>query len=187
MRVFAALPFPDAAREQLRLYTASVAPAFNRARPAWVAARNLHLTLHFFGELDQRGVAALRALLVDPATRCAPLCIRTGALSLLPSPRAPRVLYLAADIQPPEPLRHLVRSIREIAKELGAETDVRPWRAHLTLARLKEPWAPELSALPPPPVIDFALDAFDLMSSALRPGGPEYVRIERFALGARAI
>jgi len=181
MRVFAALPFPDAARERLRHYAESIAPAFDRARPSWVASQNLHLTLHFFGELDHRAVSELRALLGTSAAQCPPLCISTGRLLLLPSSRAPRVLYVEARIQPADELLRLVRSARQIAQTLGAECNERPWKAHLTLARLKEPWAPDLRSLPQPPAIEFELEATDLMSSRLSPAGAEYTRIERFA------
>ncbi len=184
MRVFAALPFPPAAREQLQHYSASIAPAFDRARPTWVSPHNLHLTLHFFGELDNRAMSELRALLGASAAHCAPLRITTGHLSLLPSISAPRVLYVEAHIQPSDALSRLVRSARQAAQTLGAVCDARPWKAHLTLARLKEPWAPNLRSLPQPPALEFKLEAFDLMSSRLSRGGAQYSLIERFAFRA---
>lgn len=183
MRLFAALPFPATARAQVHRFAISIAPAFDRARPSWVAEQNLHLTLHFFGELDDRRASELRALLDGTASKCPPLRITTGGLSVLPSLRAPRVLFIAADVQPTEPLHQLVRSVRKIALDLGAEADSRPWTAHLTLARLKEPWAPDLRSLPPPPALSFELDAFELLSSRLRPDGAEYSRVARFSLG----
>ncbi len=184
MRVFAALPFPNAARDRLRDYTVSIAPAFDRARPSWVAPENLHLTLHFFGELDDRAVSELRALLGVSAAQCSTLQITTGRLSLLPSFKAPRVLYIEARIQPAKALQQLVQSARQIARTLGAENDSRPWRAHLTLARLKEPWAPDLRSLPQPPALEFELKAFELMSSKLSPSGAQYTSIERFLFRA---
>ncbi len=180
MRVFAALTFPAAARERLRRYTATIAPAFDRARPSWVAPQNLHLTLHFFGELDNSALPELRSHLGASATQCPPLRIATGRLSVLPSVKSPRVLYIEADIQPNEQLQRLVRDTRKIAQTLGAECDLRPWRSHLTLARLKEPWAPDLRSLPQPPALEFELETFELMSSSLSSVGARYTSIERF-------
>ncbi|HNY98708.1 MAG TPA: RNA 2',3'-cyclic phosphodiesterase [Rectinema sp.] len=182
MRLFAALPFPVATQNQIGAYCASLEEAFRPARPSWVPPQNLHLTLHFFGELEAEDAEKLKILLSDLANLCPPLRITTEDLSMLPSMNRPRVLYLATHIEPFEPLTILINRIREIAIQLGAETDARPWKAHLTLARLKLPIAPELSSLPRPPKLSLSIDSFELLRSTLSPSGAVYSRISRFAL-----
>jgi len=74
----------------------------------------------------------------------------------------------------------LIDRIREIAAQLGAQTDARPWNAHLTLARLKLPYAPNLSSLPKPPMLSLYIDSFELLQSTLSPVGAIYSKIRRF-------
>jgi len=181
MRLFAALPFPAAAQNQIGTYCASLEESFRPARPSWVPPQNLHLTLHFFGELEAEDAEKLKVLLSDAANICPPLKITTEGLSVLPSMNRPRVLYLATRIEPFEPLTRLINRIRKIAVQLGAETDARPWKAHLTLARLKLPIAPELSSLPKLPKLNLSIDSFELLQSTLSPTGAVYSRISRFA------
>lgn len=180
MRLFAAIPLPAADQHRIAEYCRTIAPLFVSARPSWVPEENLHLTLHFFGELDPRVAATLQNLLEAEAANCPPLTLRIGNLSVLPSVRAPRVLYLHTHIEPAPPLFSLIDRLRIIASEIGAETDSRPWKAHLTLARLKEPWIPELSSLPAVPDISFTSNAFELMQSRLTRGGAMYSCVRRY-------
>ena len=181
MRLFAAFPLPAAAQHRIAEYCRTIAPSFALARPSWVPEENLHLTLHFFGELDQKNAATLQNLLEAEAINCPSLTLRIGNLSVLPSLRAPRVLYLHTRIEPAAPLFSLIDRLRIITSQIGAETDSRPWKAHLTLARLKEPWIPELSSLPAAPEISFAIDAFELMQSRLTREGAMYSCVRRYA------
>jgi 2'-5' RNA ligase len=182
MRLFTCLPFPADAQGQIAAYARSLVPAFGRALPSWVPQENLHLTLHFFGEVEEQVAARLQVLLEEAARPCPALHIATGRLSVLPSMKSPRVLYIAADIQPSEALENLVRSMRAIASAIGAETETRPWKAHLTLARLKAPFLPEPSSLPAPPSLTFSIDAFELMRSRLTPSGAIYTSLQRYPL-----
>jgi len=185
MRLFASLPFPVYAQEQVANYIHSLVPVFGRARPSWVPRENLHLTLHFFGEIESQTTIRLQALLADAAHLCPPLHVSTAKLSILPSLKAPRVLYIATEIRPAEPLAELVVRLRGIAAQIGAEVDTRPWKAHLTIARFRIPWAPELVSLPEPPKLAFPIDAFELMQSRLDRSGAVYSVLDRYPLAGR--
>lgn len=185
MRLFASLPFPVHVQRQIADYSHSLVPAFGRAHPSWVPQENLHLTLHFFGELEAGTTAKLQTLLAESAPLCPPLQLATGKLSVLPSLRAPRVLYISIEIQPVEPLAELIGRMRDIAAQIGAETDTRPWKAHLTLARLKIFWIPEFSSLAAPPKLTFVVDSFELMQSKLDRSGAVYSCFRRYPLAGK--
>jgi len=139
MRLFTCLPFPVHVQGQIADYVNALVPLFGRTQPIWVPKKNLHLTLHFFGEVEVQTAAKLQALLEEAAGLCPALQLATGKLSALPSQRAPRVLYIAVDIQPAEAPAKLIGRMRTIAALIGAETETRPWKPHLTLASSKYP------------------------------------------------
>ena len=182
MRLFTCLPFPVHVQGQIADYVLSLVPVFGHTQPSCVPKENLHLTLHFFGEVEMQSAAKLQVLLEEASGLCPELQLATGKLSILPSPKAPRVLYIAVDIQPAEAPAKLVGRMRAIAAQIGAETETRPWKPHLTLARLKIPLMPELSSLPAPPSLSFSIDAFELMLSRLNPSGAVYSPLKRYPL-----
>lgn len=183
MRLFVALPLPSECRSAIANYCRAIAPAFVHARPTWVAEENLHFTLHFFGEVEPDLVPELMEHLEACRQLSPPLDLRTGGLSFLPSMRVPRILHIEADIEPKPRLLSLVSELRAIAEKFGAETDHRPWKAHLTLARLKENHVPRLSELPPPPRLSARLEFFALMASTLERSGARYSVVGEFPLG----
>lgn len=183
MRLFVALLLPAECRSAVADYCRAIAPAFVHARPSWVSEENLHFTLHFFGEVDPVLVPKLAGHLEACRQLAPPLDLRTGGLSFLPSARVPRILHMNAAIEPSPRLLSLVDELRAIAADLGAETDSRPWKAHLTLARLKENRVPQLSELPPPPRISTQLRSFALIASTLERSGARYSIVGEFPLG----
>jgi len=174
MRLFAALPFPVTVQTRLNQFALSIAPLFERARPMWVPRQNFHITLHFFGELEESAAADLQDRMRESAGLCRPLRILTEKLSVLPSFRSPRVLIIETRILPAADCGALVQDLRKIAFQIGAETDFRPWKAHLTLARFKELRIPDVSTLPALPQVSFEVPAVALMRSKLSSHGAEY-------------
>jgi len=187
MRLFVALPFPQAIQTQIGNYCAQLEPAFRHARPNWVAPENLHLTLHFYGELDEKRAEQLQDRLAAACKLCPSLTLATTKLAVLPSVRTPRVLYIDLKIEPLERLLAFVEQLRAIAQDLGAENDSRPWTAHLTLARLKVPSIPELSTLPKPPHVQFSLDSFDLIQARLGRTGAVYTVMRHYHFGTSTL
>ena len=149
----------------------------------------MHITLIFFGELDQRALAVVLGALEDPSLAVGPIAASLGGLGQFPPRGAPRVLYC--------PIRRGAEEIRELHRRLRAvllaawaaagPTDVaaepagpawdegRPLTPHLTVARGRGgAVVPEdLEAIYrfEQPV---TLERLVLLQSILRPAGAEY-------------
>jgi 2'-5' RNA ligase len=180
LRLFLAINLDDSEKDLIRDYCEKISVNFRLARPTWVNGKLMHISLHFFGEVDNQtkmsietGLAALQN---KPTIES---CDSTG-LVYLPSARDPRVLCLKIEVSPEKAVSAFVKDIRKLAINLGTATDNRPWRGHITLARLKTMNAPLLSSLPDPPLLRFHPKSFDLMRSVLLPGGPVYHIVKRF-------
>lgn len=135
MRLFVALNLDPAVREAI---AAAVAP-LREAAPglAWVAADRLHLTLKFLGERADEAVPELRGTLEDLARRHRPFGLDLKGVGAFPNFRRARVVWLGVDAEPR--LELLQHDVEERLAAIGYELEGRPFRPHLTLARVRRP------------------------------------------------
>lgn len=170
LRLFFAIPAPPAvvdlaARAQARL---------RGLRAALPALEGLHLTLAFLGDQDPSVLEPLSQAAARAAAGRAPFALRTAGLGGFPRLSAPRVLYLAFEPQPA--LDALATALRQQLAVQRISFDPKPLKAHLTLARLREP--PDLTREPAPgPDLTFPVDRFELYRSHLTPHGSIYERL----------
>ena len=154
----------------------------------WVEPANLHLTLRFIGEvaapLADEVVAA-----VDRAVPQAPFPLEFGAPCWLPGPRRPRVLMLPLVHDVPA-LAALKRTIDERLPAGVPAEEPRPFRPHLTLARVRDGWqdraasaGPAIAALVPPSGAG-RVECAVLFESRLGREGPAYSARARAGLDA---
>lgn len=103
----------------------------------WVPEQNLHLTLWFLGEVsDARSAAVLDALQAPVAIQ--PFDLHLAGAGAFPPSGDPRVLWMGVA----RGTEQLSRAHDEIGARLvpwGFAAEGRPYSAHLTLARVKEP------------------------------------------------
>lgn len=111
---------------------ARVAAAVDRVR--WTAAGNRHLTLCFLGDTTVAAGLASAAALRVPLTALAPFSVPLHAADWFPSPGHPVVLALPVTVA--APLRVLASAVMEAAADAGFPRDQRPYRGHVTLARI---------------------------------------------------
>jgi 2'-5' RNA ligase len=155
-----------------------------RGRLSWVRAEGLHVTLRFLGDIAPDQVTPL-ALRVGPeAAAVAPFGLGLGQLHLFPSPRRPRVVAL--DVEPAPPLEGLARAVERGVVAAGFPPEPRPFRAHVTLGRVRDGGVPCLDGEPAPSAAPFEVREVVLFESRLGPGGSVYTALERLPLGAGA-
>jgi 2'-5' RNA ligase len=164
MRLFVALELSEAARERLWDWTVGAVGDDPALRP--VAPASLHVTLAFLGERPaswpaEEAVAALAGRDAGP--------VRTAGVLWLA-----RVLALAVVDD---------ARLTDLHDELCAALDVlpehRPFRPHVTLARLVGRRAPRTRDLPPPPRLDLDPGAVVLLRSHLGRGPASYEQLAR--------
>jgi 2'-5' RNA ligase len=186
MRAFLAIELPDAVREHLVGVQSSIADAAPKA--ALVAAANLHLTVKFLGEIDEKTLDALNESL-DKIHRVGAVMLQVQELECFPL-RGPIRIIGAGVGGNLTPLLALHKAIEQRCQYLGFAAEARGFRPHITLARAK-------SGLPPAvrqalaaacqaswPGPTFTVKSFTLMQSILRQEGAEYRPLRRFAIDA---
>jgi 2'-5' RNA ligase len=182
MRAFFALPMPDPLCEALAALRADV----GRAR--WTPPAQLHLTLRFLGELDPAWVEPLRAAVLERrrADDWPPLRIRARGLQRFGSAPHPRVLWTA--VEPAEPIRRIAEQLEAAAQAVGLPGEERPFRPHVTLARLTRPDPERVAALLERyaglTTSEHAVSEVVLYESILTPHGAIHRALHTFALGS---
>ncbi len=175
-RVFAAVPLSVEARLALEDRLAGhVIPG----RP--VPPENWHLTLRFLGSVDEvtyeRFVAALDSMDLGRV-----LDLRLSALGAFPNPRRATVLWAGLS-GGEEELAALAELAEEAAQEAGLEPEERPFRAHLTLSRIRPQIdVSELLAAVGEVDIAWRCDTVVVFRSHLGQGGARYEALESLSL-----
>lgn len=132
MRLFLALNLDPEVRRRIHAATHALRAATPDAR--WVDESKLHLTLKFLGEQPETLVAPLSAALDQAAARSHELDLQFGAIGAFPNFRRPRVVWVGVA---PDPKLELLHHDIEVACEgLGLGVEGRPFRPHVTLARV---------------------------------------------------
>ena len=171
MRLFVALPVPDAIAKGLMLLQGGVPGA------RWQSREQLHLTLRFIGEVDGADVRAIDDALAGIDAPAFELQLHgVGQFGN----KQPHTLWAAA--RENEMLEHLARKVDTAIRKVGQPQDAHKFMPHVTLARLRHPdldkireW---LSAHALFTSDQFAVDAFCLYSSKLTSDGSVY-RVEQ--------
>jgi 2'-5' RNA ligase len=108
----------------------------NAAR--WNSPEQIHLTLKFLGNVPRTELEDLQTALEHGCRGVTPFRLRSEGIGAFPSLRNPRIIWagLHGDL---EPLLTLQRQMDLATKRWSEEAETRPFRAHLTLARIKTP------------------------------------------------
>ena len=176
MRLFLAINLtPDVRRDILDATTPlrEIAP-----EASWLDEPRLHLTLKFLGEQTPDRLEAISSAVSGVAARHRTLAMSLGGIGAFPNFRRARIVWMGVEQEPRLELLH--HDIEVAYETLGFELEGRPFRPHLTLARLKhqlpEERLRELSRAAKR--VDFQTEcdvqSIDLMQSELLPAGASY-------------
>jgi RNA 2',3'-cyclic 3'-phosphodiesterase len=142
VRLFLAINFDAATRAAVF----AAAAALRAAAPelAWVDQGRLHLTLKFLGEQADEVVHRVAPAMDEIAARHPTLPSSLGEFGAFPNFRRVRVVWIGMDGDPHLELLH--HDVELACEQAGIPLDARPFRPHVTLARLKHPLSAEVVA-----------------------------------------
>jgi 2'-5' RNA ligase len=179
MRLFIAVDIPPEVVSRLDRLVAKLRPT---ASIAWSRPENLHITTKFVGEWPEERLPEMRDALGRLPAR-EPIPIEVRGVGFFPNPHSPRVFWAA--VHAPAALADLARETDEAVHALGVPKENRPFSAHLTLARIKEPVSLNTlrQAIAGAPSLEFGAftaDRFFLYRSQLNPKGSVYTKLSEF-------
>ena len=112
-------------------------------RVKWVRPENMHVTLKFLGEVDEKILPDLYDSLEKSLTNDQVFDFNLKALGCFPNVRRPRVIWVGID-RGAQNLKTLAAKVDSAMAEFGFERDKRGFSPHLTVGRVKDPQGVEL-------------------------------------------
>jgi 2'-5' RNA ligase len=155
-----------------------------KGKISWTRPQGNHITLKFFGNIDQDDVKNICAIMKKQVASVPTLSLNVEKIGAFPDARRPRVLWLGTtgDI---DKLAALQTQVERDFEGIGFPCENRPFHAHLTLGRIKIPQ--EITGIKEAmdKYKDFAAGGFNckelvLFQSKFTPQGAVYTRLEKF-------
>lgn len=134
IRCFVAIEIPEtirtlliSAQEELRKYIRGA---------SWVKRGNIHLTLKFLGDVAPNQISVIKNVIEQVTDTRSPFSMELGGIGAFPNLTRPRIIWAGVNTGTDE-VAVIAREIDVGLSRHGYERDEKPFRPHLTLARLK--------------------------------------------------
>jgi RNA 2',3'-cyclic 3'-phosphodiesterase len=186
MRLFIAVNLPSEIRDRVAAVQDRLRHA--QADVSWVRAENIHVTVKFLGETEEKRLRRVRPALAEVALGGTSFSMEVSGVGCFGG-RIPRVVWVGVG-KGAETLTKLAERIETGLARVGFPKERRGFTAHLTLGRVRSPRNAEalvaaLQEFHEEQFGTFMATQFELMQSELHPTGSVYTVLERFPLGAQ--
>jgi 2'-5' RNA ligase len=185
MRLFVAVHLPDEMKEEL--YASFSGAVKGRVRGLrFVPPANVHVTLKFLGETDEGLIPSIEEKLKTVADEHGLFTMKVNGAGAFPDVKRPRVIWAGVK-EGRDELAELAEAVESGLEPLGFEPERRPFRGHITVARVKNPAAAKavggiVAANEGREFGSFDVKSFALVRSELKPDGAVYSDVREFGL-----
>jgi len=185
IRCFIALDLPEEIKRQLGYIIEELQKSL--ADVKWVKQENLHLTLKFLGEQDEKKVKKVKEILELLSSQQRSYALALGSLGGFPKLEYPRVIWIGLSKGEKETLEIAEELENQISK-LGIPKEKRAFSSHITLGRVRSGLNREklIRAIKdfslPQEKLNFSAEEIVLYKSTLTPQGPFYEAIHKASL-----
>jgi 2'-5' RNA ligase len=185
IRTFLGIDVGEAIRDRLVALQEELAAFASDVK--WVEPENLHITLLFLGEVEQKEVLEICRVAQMAVAELPLFTITIEGAGCFPNPRRPRTLWVGVG-QGEEEVKQLHDAIETPLLDMGCyRRETRAYVPHVTLGRVKgdrptDDLAKELAKLKSWSAGETAVREVCIMSSELTPDGPNYSVLGRAKL-----
>jgi len=182
MRCFLAVDIPEHIKKSILKATQNLRKDLIGIK--WVEPHNLHITIKFLGEVEDKNALALAETLEKRLLNSGTFVLKLKNFGFFPDLKRPRVFWVGVEDRG-ENLKKLWKEIENIVPKYGISRDNRTFTPHLTLARIKKPIKIEksgLESLKNFETPEFKIDTLIFYKSVLTSKGPIYTKIKEIKL-----
>ena len=183
IRTFIAIELSEVIRAQISDVTGCLQESLSGIR--WVAAKNLHLTFKFLGDVEVEKLENICSIVQDTAKDFAPFALSFSGLGAFPNLRRPRVIWVGVEMGAEE-LVGVHKAIETALVQAGFPKDDKAFRPHLTVGRVKSKkrisGLGEILSETEVGSDAMTVDHIAVIKSDLTPDGPIYTPMGRYEL-----
>ena len=159
----------------------------SRADVRWVNPEKIHLTLKFFGNIDESRIDPIVKSIERPTQTISPFSLKVRGVGAFPHLKNPRVIWMGL-VDGKEVLVSFQKQLEKELEKIGFEPEERAFHPHLTLGRMKsskgrEELAGRMERHKEEEFGDFQVESVVLFKSDLKPTGPIYTPLREINLG----
>lgn len=174
MRAFLAFEISAPVKEYLQKIAAAMAPKVSGVK--WVKADGQHITLKFFGEIEESLAGRMQEKLSGFENRFRPFEATIQAIDAFPSKRRVRVIVVTLE-KGVDIAKTIFHDIEDALLPLGIEKEKRDYSPHITLGRKKERTPLLERDIPGLSGMSFTIGSIVLFKSTLTPQGAIYTKV----------
>lgn len=153
----------------------------------WVNPEKIHLTLKFFGNIEESRIEPIVKSIEGPIRTTTPFPLAIRGMGTFPHLKTPRVIWIGL-VEGREILALFQKQLESKIEAIGFEAEERPFHPHLTLGRVKSGRGKEelirgMEKYKDEEFGNFRVERVVLFKSELRPTGPVYTPLRELKLG----
>ena len=133
-RLFAAIKVHPS-DEYIRLFN-EISSSLCHERIKWIKPENMHLTLKFFGQTDEKQIPLITKAIETGVAPSKPFTLKIANTGIFGSHYDPKVIWFGIDMR--YELDILARNIFDEFRKSGWQQDWQNFIPHLTIGRIKE-------------------------------------------------
>ena len=182
MRAFLAFEISAAVKEYLKEIIIDMAPRVSGVK--WVKSEGQHITLKFFGEIEEAMATRIQEKLSGLENRFEPFEATTKAVDAFPSKRRVRVIVVTLE-KGVDIAKAIFHDIEDTLSTIGIEKEKRDFTPHITIGRKKEQTPLLGRDIPGVNELSFVIDRIVFFKSTLTPQGAIYAKVWEIDLKGR--
>ena len=154
----------------------------------WVNPEKIHLTLKFFGNIEESRINPIFKSIEEPIRNTLPFFLKVKGVGAFPHLRNPRVIWMGL-VDGKEVLTSFQKQIETRLEKIGFQPEDRPFHPHLTLGRMKSSRGKEelvgrMEKHKEEEFGDLQVERVVLFKSDLKPSGPIYTPLKEMKFGS---
>ncbi len=185
LRSFLAIELPTDILQRIREVQEELKSS--KADVRWVSPENIHLTLKFFGNIEESQIDSIIKTIEQPVRATVPISIGVRGMGAFPSLKNPRVIWVGLT-EEGNALISFQKRLDEGLWKIGFQPEDRPFHPHLTVGRLrsnrgKDELIRGVERFRGEGFGSFLVERIVLFKSDLTPKGPIYTALREIRLG----
>jgi 2'-5' RNA ligase len=187
VRSFLAIELPRAIQRKIEEVQEDLKSSHPDVR--WVSPEKIHLTLKFFGNIEESRIEPIVKSIQEPIQNTPPFPLTVRGVGAFPHLKNPRVIWMGL-VDKEEIFSSIQKRLEKELEKIGFEPEDRPFHPHLTLGRVKssrgrEELAGRMEKYREEEFGEFQVERVILFKSDLKPTGPIYTVLRDMKLGGK--